>query len=270
MINAFWSFRNRIDFTLRNWVHWHRRGLTLEKRPTERVFKHLTAEQKEAAQKVEASLLRRYDLKDVAERGGSENYCINLYYLNLLETTFNQINYCMPDPIMAADIGCSSWFYVRALVAFLERWKSERRRQVQLIGYEVDAFQPYLNFYTRYDYALAYKAACLNADYVSAPFQCQPGRFDLIFQFFPFIFERNHLEWGLPGNLFSPLALLSAAWDSLKPGGVLLVTNQGIKEHEAQLNLFKQVGITADITLRVSSPVYHYKMDHYASLGIKR
>ena len=57
--------------------------------------------------------------------------------------------------------------------------------------------------------------------------------------FLPFVFKDPCLAWGLPGDFFQPEALLDHVVGLLKPGGVLLITNQGLAEAAEQRRLLR-------------------------------
>ncbi len=96
-----------------------------------------------------------------------------------------------------------------------------------------------------------------------------PSHFDVITLFFPFVFEKDTLEWGLPSRLHHPELLLQAAWDSIKPGGVLMIVNQGKEEHDAQLMMCEKLGISPKVKLHVDPLLYKYDYDRYILAAIK-
>jgi hypothetical protein len=270
MINKMISLRNKLDFNIRQLIRWKRSGLRLSRVPKSNVFNHFSYQEKKQAKEIESRLLRTYDLQDIVERGDEDNYRINLYYLELMEKAFDQLDAPLSKEIKLADIGCSSWFYVRGLYGFLSGWRMEgSKRRVDLTGYEIDAFRPYFDLYSRFDYARVFSERLANTRYVSGAFSRQDNTFDVICQFFPFIFQKDHLEWGLPGELFFPTDLLRDAWLSLKKNGVLLVVNQGLEEHTKQKELFAQLGIKAGVSFKVDSVLFHYGIEHYVVGAIK-
>jgi hypothetical protein len=270
MINKMLALRNAWDFKFRKWIRWSRKGLKLPNEPKMNAFIHLPSGQKAQAKAIEMRLLKAYDLQDIVNRGDVENYLINLYYLEMIEKVFNNLQVRLPGKIEAADIGCSSWFYVRGYYSFLNGWQTAHgKRSVSLIGYEVDAYRPYLNLYTRQDYALAYSQNLSGTAFVSEAFKQQEGKFDLVSQFFPFIFIKDHLEWGLPENTYHPKSLVREAWSSLKSNGILLIVNQGVEEHMAQKELCRQVGIDINTNFKVESVLYKYGIDHYVIGAVK-
>jgi hypothetical protein len=271
MNNQIISLRNKLDFNIRQWVRWKRSGLELSHVPKVNVFNHMPAGEKNRAKEIESRLLRTYDLQDVVLRGDEDNYRVNLYYLDLLENAFEKLKTHLPEEVNVVDIGCSSWFYVRALYAFLSGWKpGAGRRKVKLTGYEIDPFKPIFNFHSRYDYGHAFSERLENVRYIPEAFHTQGESYDMVCQFFPFIFSKDHLEWGLPQDLFFPKVLLQDAWLSLKKNGVLLVVNQGSEEHDQQKEWLAGLGIQPGTTFKMESALFDYGIDHYVVGAVKK
>ena len=271
MINKIISLRNKLDFNIRQLIRWKRAGLQLSREPKGNAFNHLAHGEKIRAKAVEERLLKSYDLQDVANRGDEDNYRINLYYLEIMEKMFNRLGIMPGKEINVVDIGCSSWFYVRGVYEFLGRWGMESgTRRVNLVGYEIDDYRPYFNFYSRFDYAKAFTERLpTQTRYIAGAFSRQENTFDIACQFFPFIFPKDHLEWGLPADLFSPIDLLEDAWLSLKKNGILLVMNQGLEEHTKQKELLSQLGIREKVSFKVESALLKYEIDHYVLGAVK-
>jgi hypothetical protein len=102
-----------------------------------------------------------------------------------------------------------------------------------------------------------------NVEYLDHGFTLQPGMFDVITLFFPFVFEKDHLKWGLPARLFNPESLMNSVWRSLKTGGAMLVVNQGVKEHNEQLKILERCGISVTAAFRMEPLLYSYPLDRY-------
>ncbi len=251
---------NAIDYPLRQFFRWQRPGLQFRNEPKGDLFDHLPEPDCLAAR-----LLAEYHLQPFHENSTANNYRENLYYLELLEQAFNLTPRKFSQQVIAADIGPSHWFYVQALHAWLTWWNCPEGRQVTLTGYEADAYRVYANFYSRHDHALAHMSNLPNVHYLPRRFERQPAAFDIITMLFPFVFKRDHLTWGLPLNIFSPLRLLSDAWDSLRPGGVLIVVNQGEDEHRAQRQLMAEAGIPISTASQQGhvSPLFQYDLPRF-------
>ena len=122
------SLRNALDYPLRQLFHWRRRGLQFKNEPKGHLFAHLPDEARSLAQATADRLLNEYRLQSLFYHSRVENYCENLFYLELLESALQRSQAILPPVINAADIGPSHWFYVQALYALLKRWRplSER------------------------------------------------------------------------------------------------------------------------------------------------
>jgi hypothetical protein len=268
-MNVLDALRNWIDYPLRQLVRWRRGGLALRNEPKDGLYDHLPEEARRQAYDMADRLCRQYHLEELFQHTTADNYRENLYYLALIERALDEAQLTLPLEIAAADIGPSHWFYAPALWAALAWRRSEAARRVQLNAYEPDAYRVYADFYSRHDHALAHSAGLPGAHFVPRPFTSQPAGFDVITMLFPFIFLADHLRWGLPLAKFDPLGLLGAAWESLKPGGALIIANQGEAEHAAQRNLLTQAGASPAAAFRYESPLYTYDLPRYLLVAIQ-
>jgi SAM-dependent methyltransferase len=258
------AWRNRWDYALRQALRLGRGGARLRSEPKDDLY----ADRPDVAARA-AQLRRDYDLEDLWRRADRRNWCENLYYLELLERALAAAEIDLPARVEAADIGVSHWFYVQALAALLRRWRAPDGRQVQLTGYEIDAWRLHLDLRTRFAHAQAHLAGLPDATYVPAAFEPRPGAFDWVSLLFPFVFVDDHLGWGLPTRLFDPAALLAAAWDSLKPGGVLVIINQGEAEHAAQLKLLARAGIAPRAVISGESGLFDYQLPRFVVVALR-
>ncbi|MBU4012405.1 MAG: hypothetical protein KJ550_02955, partial [Proteobacteria bacterium] len=147
-------------------------------------------------------LFSDFHLNDLYENSSADNFRQNLFYLEMLERAFSEADVKIPQNIVAADIGPSDWFYVKALYAALKWWSNPDGREVQLTGYEADAFRVYPNGFSRYDFAQSYIQGLEKVQYIPEKFTRQPEKYDLITMLFPFVFIKDHLKWGLPFRRF--------------------------------------------------------------------
>ncbi len=254
-MTVFAQLHNAIDYPLRQLFRWGRGGLRWRNESKAEAYAHNPAAALESQR-----LLQAYDLGYFARHSRARNYRENLYYLALLERGLADLS-TPAGWSRVADIGASDWFYVQALHAYLKR----HHTAPTLIGYEADAYRVYNDLHSRQDYAQAYMRG-LPADavvYEPRAFVSQPAAFDLVTLFFPFVFERDHLAWGLPRGLFRPQSLLAAAWASLRPGGALLIVNQGADEHAAQQAALSTLGIPIHQAARFESPLFYYPIPRY-------
>ena len=262
--------RNYLDYPLRQVIRWQRGGLHLPDQPKDHLYDHLPAFERQLALESARRLLAEYHLEWLYTHSTADIYRENLFYLALLEAALQSVPVELPDHLTVADIGPSAWFYVQSLYAVLCWRCCPSRRQVTLIGYERDAYRVYRDFRSRYDYATAYIANLDGVQYMPRAFEKNPATFDLITLLFPFIFLHDHLEWGLPTTLFNPTQLLADAWVSLKPGGVMLIVNQGETENRQQLELLRQVGIESSAAFLFESPLYRYDIPRYCIAALRR
>jgi hypothetical protein len=264
------AFRNALDYPLRQYFHWRRRGLLFRNQAKDRLFARLPDEARPLAQATANRLLNTYHLQRLYYHSRVENYCENLFYLELLESALQRARATLSPVIQAADIGVSQWFYVQALYGLLKWWQPvtgdalpEEGRAVTLSGFEADAYRVYIDLYSRYDYALAHLRDLENAHYVPRRFEPQSAAYQFVTLLFPFLFLSDHLKWGLPRPMFSPQQLLADAWASVAPGGLLIIVNQGEAEQAAQRDMLQAAGIPVAVAFCHESLLFHYKFLRY-------
>ena len=263
LLNLLRDARNRLDYPLRQLVRWQRAGFRIAPRLRGDPFAALPTEDRPSAMALADRLIRTYHLEDFAAQTTPINYRENLFYLHLLESALEATPISLPETVRAADIGPSHWFYVQALAAVLRWWQTPRPRQIDLQGYEIDAYRVYADLHSRYDHALGHIRGLPGVTYIPRGFSTQPAAFHLIFMLFPFVFPEDHLKWGLPANFFQPRALLQAAWQSLQPGGALIIVNQGEAEHRAQRALLEAEGIPIRAAFRHDPLLFRYSLDRF-------
>lgn len=266
MIQILQKIRNMIDYPLRQMFRWERRGLRLKNEDKSQLYGHLSLPARAEACQMEQKYRAFYHLESFFNTSTVDNYCENLFYLEMLEKGMATAKVNLPDSIQVADIGSSSWFYVQALASFLKWWNTEREREYFLEGYEIDAFRVYQDLYSRYDHAIANIRQLKKVVYYPQGFKTRNNYYDLALMFFPFIFPTDHLEWGLPGGCFDPMGLLNQAWASLKTGGVLLVVNQGQMEFEAERNMIRQLGVEPATVYQHNSLFYSYEIPRFVQV----
>jgi SAM-dependent methyltransferase len=257
------DIRNRVDYALRQRIRWRRPGLRFENQSKEGLFLSLPEPEKQEFESGAAALVHTYHLAAFRENSSAENFRENLYYLDLLEKAMDASGKSLVGEIEAADIGPSSWFYVQALSALLHWWNCPSERKVNLSGYEADSYRLYADFHSRIDHANVHLRGIEGAVYLPRPFFRQPGRFDLITMLFPFVFIDDALRWGLPASLFQPEVLLADAYASLKPGGLLVIVNQGQKEHEHQRMMMEKESLTISAAYRHQPRFYSYDIERF-------
>jgi SAM-dependent methyltransferase len=228
------------------------------------LFIHCNDQGRRLTEQKANQFLEIYHLQSLYEDSTADDYRENLFYLEMLERALATV-IGLPGRVAAADIGSSHWFYVHVLYSLL-KWGQNPPpggRQVSLSGYEADAYRVYANFHSRYDYAVAQMRNLEGVNYIPLRFTPQPAAFDLVTMLFPFVFLSDHLAWGLPRHQFAPEILLTDAWSSLNPGGVLVIVNQGEKEHQVQLEMLAALSLNPVATFRHDSLFYQYDLPRY-------
>lgn len=267
MLKFFFALRNSIDYPLRQFFRWKRAGLIPKNEEKSNIFFDLPQGLRPEADQIASSLFRTYHLDYLYQNSSIQNYRQNLYYLELLEKALDQFSTHLPPHIVAADIGVSDWFYAQALFGALSYWQYPKGRTIFLEGYEADAFRVYDDLFSRMDYASVNISSLEGVQFIPKTFAGQPAKFDFITLFFPFTFIFDHLLWGLPSSVFNPQGLLDQAWRSLKSGGLLLIVNQGEKEHKAQIELFTELGIPRLCGYQHNSILYSYSKARFVTIA---
>lgn len=263
LIFALLRVRNTLDYPLRQLFHWRRRGFRLKRQLAMDLYADLPQQARAEAEVLAEDLKNRYHLESFFQDSSPVNYRENLFYLSMLEQALDSCQHRLPAAVEAVDIGPSHWFYVQALHAVLKWWRFPSGRSVVLRGYEVDPYRVYKDLFSRADHAHAHMRGLPGVEYVPRGFTLQAGRLDLITMLFPFVFERDHLEWGLPSPVFQPDALLVSAWNSLKPGGILIIVNQGRDEHLAQRKRLDDHAIPVTAAFQMAPLLFRYSLDRF-------
>lgn len=266
---AWMRLRNSLDFPIRQHLHFSSRPVVQTVKHAVNILDTYPPEEQARVNSQISRLRAQYHFDYYEKNRRVEEIKENFFYLAMLDSAFEQSQTAFPPNVTAADIGPSSWFYVHALHAALTWYQSSVPRTVHLTGYEMDAFRLYSDFHTRRDHALGNMQGLAGIEYREKGFEILPSTCDLITLFFPFVFLKDHLEWGLPGNLFEPMDLLNTAWNSLKPGGLLLIVNQGLEEHTAELKNLEHLGIKPTASIRMEPLLYSYSLERFI-ITVKR
>ncbi|MBI9049398.1 MAG: class I SAM-dependent methyltransferase [Anaerolineaceae bacterium] len=261
----YYVLRNSIDFAIRSKIAWNRPIKQSKMISISSILSHFDAQFQLHAKR----LVNKYRLDSVALPFSVPLVQVNLYYLDLLIKTFSDLELSLTEPLTVADVGPSDWFYLPALYSFLKYYQHKEGRTIHIDGYEIDPYRVYIDFHARQNYAKQRSAAFERVDYFPEAFSTHPGKYDLIMHFFPFLFLKDHLSWGLPKSLFNPQQLLEKLAESLKPKGALLVINQGKDEHELQKELIKQNGLKITRDFLYQSDYKKYQIEHYVMVITK-
>jgi len=262
------DIRNRIDFPLRQRIAWERTGLGFKQESKHALFDYLPEDGRKQAKEREVLLRSAYHLDNFYNNSTCQQYREALYYLDLLEAAIDAAAPTLPDTLTMADIGVSHWFYVQTLHALLKWWHCPDGRQLKLHGFECDPYRVYANLHSRFDYAIAHIGKLADVDFHPYAFSKHPPTFNLVLMLFPFVFQHDHLQWGLPGNYFNPQDLLLAAWQSLQSGGLLITVNQGAEEHQAQLKLLSHLPNPTAASFEFTSPFFEYELPRFVTVVI--
>lgn len=227
--DAWHSGRNRLGFSLRNFLRW------------------APGSYRETTIQPEAWLRSQGNINDAARRliqeyGFSESTAVSqerlletLSYLEWLDYSYFQWPEAFAsltnNSLRWLDAGAKNWAYVEALTAFIRR---HGQPNFKLDGVELDPNRRYINFQTRRQAALSFIRNIPQATYHAGNLLDWPHPVDIISHFLPFVFKDPHLAWGLPLNYFQPQTLLEHLLSRLKPGGLLILVNQGEAEAQAQ------------------------------------
>ena len=255
----YYQLKNEFDFAIRNRVRWNR-----FRKPQENIqISSILSEYNSEVKFTTKELVKTFHLDEIRLPFHHDLVEVNLYYLDLLIKSFENLAIELPNPLNAVDVGPSDWFYLPALVSFLRYFGYEQGRQIIMDGYEIDPYRIYSNFYARHTIAQQRVDAFEHVQYHMQPFVERIDHFDLALQCFPFLLLKDHLSWGLPKRLFNPKKLLHAVTISLKQNGILLIINQGLAENRLQKELLSETGMQVIREFQFTSEYKQYDHEHY-------
>lgn len=266
MIIRWWkNSRNRIDYNIRQLLRWRRPFQPLPAAPsTNNLPAQGIMEFSDRAMTIADRLISTYHFDEYEHQTSAGNFRENLFYIHMLETACFQGKINLTDPLVVFDIGTSHWFYAHGLSAFLTWYQAaDPGRGLKVIGFENDPYRVYTDFHSRFDHALKNCAGLPGFEFIPHGFEPQPDQADLVTLFFPFIFEADHLDWGLPSSKFSPAKLIDSAWASLKSGGSMLIVNQGEAEHQTQIKILDEQHIPIKAKVKMDDVLFKYDLDRY-------
>jgi len=247
----FKNLYNEIDFFFRKNIRLKRK-YTGKNEPKEKLFEYFPCDKRQLVEEKEKFYLEKYQLQEFKNNSTCRNYLENLAIIELLESFLALTS--EKNIIKILDIGSKNWFYASGewhFFKYLMNRHSEHPmdaprnddRIIYIDGIELDAFRVYSDLHTRWDYAQFYIKNLQNTRYIAKDFLCHNGKYDYIIWFFPFVTEFPLQEWGLPLSKFKPAEMLKHAYDSLNPGGKILIVNQDEKEYAIQENLLKNLNL---------------------------
>jgi hypothetical protein len=257
--HLYFALRNRIDYPLRNYVAW-KRPLPERQAPENAA---LLSDFPITIKNQALSLMQSFHLDDQRLFLTTDDLVVNLYYLDALQQVFSAVDVDWGESMHTGDVGPSDWFYLPGLYHFIRYYKCPQGREVCLEGFEIDPYRVYANLHSRYDYACHRSKAFPMVRYHPLAFQEQPEQFDMLIQFFPFLFLKDHLAWGLPGTMFNPRGLFQGLLNSLKKGGHWIILNQGEAEHGVQMELIEECGLQILTQFELRSVFKQYQKKHW-------
>ena len=260
LLTPYVLLRNQLDYPLRRLLRFPREVRGVRPAGLDSALTSLDADARARA----LAFVERYELRPLVARGRRRDVLENLYYLDLLLTAFERGGVELPaQRVEAVDVGVSDWFYAPALAAALRRWRSDEPRRLEVLGFEADPGRRYADGYTREDWAAWYRADLDGLRYVPEDARRWRGVVDVALMLFPFLFARDLDRWGLPRSFHRPRELLAHVWSLVRPGGSLVVANQGEAERDEQLRHFAALGISVASTGHFASPFFAYDVERY-------
>jgi len=232
---------NAFSFWIRRMLRWSRGKPRLHQESKENLFAYLQEGEREA-EELAAALHARYQLEPLARLSTASLYRKNLYLLDTLEKAAQglQLPFCDSSVVKALDVGSKDWYYVFALERWLHWHNRKNGEPVELTGIELDGYEIYSDFHSRYDYAQTYVEQTGNSKvhYEVGDFlEYKEREHDIIFIFYPLLIRYQLLLWGLPMRYFAPKSILSQAAVLTRSGGWLVVFCHTLLEHEVLLEL---------------------------------
>ena len=150
------------------------------------------------------------------------------------------------------DIGCASFGYARSLQAFF--------RPDRLVGIDVEGHRLFRDGRTRVDYANGYLAAIPGARFVVGDYADFREPAELITAWFPFLTPAAILAWRLPLSLLAPERLFDRIEHNLKPGGLFIMVNHGLKEATLAEQLCTATGLVPLTRLVEAGPLSNHRL----------
>ncbi len=219
------NLKNTIDFNLRNTLKLKRKVTHLKNESKQGLFGSLPQKMRAFAEDKEQVLYTKYNLDHLKNNSTQREYIENLTVLEILENYFLQAD-IKPDAHIL-DVGSKNWHYIEALHNFF----NNKAPDALIDGIEIDAYRMYINFHTRYDYAMHRISHMPNVRYIVGDVLEHKDKYDDILVFYPFVTPEPLIRWGLPLSRLKPVQLIEHLYDILNPGGRILVVNQFESEY---------------------------------------
>lgn len=256
MKSSYLNLKNKIDFSIRNFLKLSRKNYSISPQDNSKIF---TDKNTKA---IESNLLKKYDFEHYKNNSSTSNYLENLYLLDLLDK-----NICIQEKneIRVLDLGCKNWELIHAQFAFFKK----HTPILHLEGIEIDAFRLNTQFFSRKEIAKFHSKKIPNAKYLAKDFLNQNEKYDYILWILPFVFEPTLNAWGLPSKHFLPKQMLHHALNSLNENGQILILNQGEEEFEEQQKLLEETGATYVPVGKILNDFSPYRFERYLTIAEK-
>ncbi len=219
------NLKNIIDFNLRNTLKLKRKVTHLKNEQKQGLFASLPQETQALAEDKEQIFYNKYNLEHLKNNSSKLEYIENLTVLEILENYFPQTKIKQDEHIL--DVGAKNWHYIEALYNFFKN----KAPSVSISGIEIDAYRMYINFHTRYDYAMHRINHMPNVHYIVGDVLEHKDKYDNILVFYPFVTPEPLVRWGLPLSKLKPEQLIKHLYDIVNPNGSILIVNQFENEY---------------------------------------
>lgn len=171
--------------------------------------------------------------------------------LHLLDRAAEAVRWSPAGSIAALDVGARDFRYAAALHAFWSRFAPVSA----LTGIELDPFQVLQGGHSRGDHGRWHAAQLPGTSFVAGDVRDLEGSFDAISMLLPFVHPLPLVAWGLPIGELRPEEIHAHVWNSLKTGGILILTNQEELEAELGGEVLARVGITPAARFAIDDPL---------------
>lgn len=185
----------------------------------------------------------------------------NYLYLDLLDRLRAVVGAGWPKGGDWLDVGSKHFWYAPVLLDSL--------RPASLVGVEIEGYRIYADGHSRHDYAQYYLAGLTNVRYQVQDVMDWRQPVDGISCFYPFLLPGTVLAWGLPVTVLRPRALFAHLADCLRPGGHLLMVNQGLAEAARAQTLVEAAGLHRHHSLTVTQALLPRPAPPVLSLFVK-
>jgi len=162
-----------------------------------------------------------------------------LEFFDLFSWPFSKEDRPSAKGCVIADVGTRTFSSAPAIEKNFEKIYSE----VEIHGYEIDAYRRFTNFRTRADYGHYYSKKVRKGFYHAEDFRKSSRKYDIILMLHPFVTPSAHLAWGLPLSLYDPRDLFAHCLRSLRgETGLFLLSSPREEEYEKAVDLTLSLG----------------------------